>query len=262
MTKYLIWVFLTLSTCVSASADISKADKKSNGNYIRSYYLQLMKKPFIEDDKKKALIIGDSHAQDFLNSVHENGYLSQYQISTRYIPTRCQIYLGSHYDKLVEPNDRLLCNKSDSLSLAQEQIAQADLIILSSKWRDWSAKALPQTIKNMKLSPKQKLLVIGTKSFGRYDAKKYSHLSKDALLQSRAQIDKDQSHMNNAMALLLNKDIFVNLHKIVCGNSESCPVFTDTLKPISIDGGHLTKEGALFVGKKLFTNRLLSQLKN
>lgn len=262
MAKYLLWASLLLSFSVSTHADLSKAERKSNGNYIRSYFLQLMKKPFVESKKRKALIIGDSHAQDFLNSVHENGYLSQYQISTRYIPTRCQIYLGSNYDKFVAPADRLLCEKSDSLLLAREQIAQADLVILSSKWRDWSAKALPQTIKNLKLLANQKLLVIGTKSFGRYDPKKYSNLSKEALRQIRAPIDENQIHINSAMASSLSTDIFVNLHKIVCGDTESCPVFTGTLKPISVDGGHLTKDGARFVGKKLFNSKLLAQLKH
>ncbi len=253
-------LFLALPLPLSVNATPAPPDLKENGKYIRTYYLQLMKKPFVANGKKKALIIGDSHAQDFLNGIHENGYLSQYQISTRYIPTRCQIYLGLDYAKHLLPKDKTLCAQSDSLRLAEKQIAEADLVILSSKWRDWSARALPQTIKNLKLSEKQKLIVIGTKSFGRYLPKQYAHLSKQDLMSLRTPVDKDQSSINNNMIATLDKDIFINLHKIVCGSTDTCPVFTNNLKPISIDGGHLTKDGARFIGEKLFTHSQLALL--
>jgi len=265
MAKKIITAFFTFCVTLSMTQYVAATapviDFQANGKYIRSYYLQLMKKPFINNGKKKALIIGDSHAQDFLNGVHENGYLSQYQISTRYIPTRCQIYLGQNQTQYLLPKDRALCAKSDSLLQAQKQIAEADLVILSSKWRDWSAKALPQTIKNLNLTPRQKLIVIGTKSFGRYQPNKYTHLSKEALLGLRSNVDKDQNSINSVMTETLSKNIFVNLHQVVCGASNTCPVFTDQLQPISIDGGHLTKDGARYVGEKLFKHALLASIK-
>ncbi|MEE9444469.1 MAG: SGNH hydrolase domain-containing protein [Cocleimonas sp.] len=259
--KSFITLFTTLVLVLSVDAELLPVDLKANGKYIRTLYLQLMKKPFVANRKKKALIIGDSHAQDFLNGVYENGYLSQYQISTRYIPTRCQIYLGHEYAKHLLPKDKVLCAKSDSLLQAQKQIAEADLVILSSKWRGWAAKALPQTIKNLKLSSKQKLIVIGTKSFGRYLPNQYTHLSKNALLSLRSHVDKDQNSINSVMTATLSKNIFVNVHQIVCGTSNTCPIFTDKLQPISIDGGHLTKDGARYVGKKLFKHALLASIK-
>jgi hypothetical protein len=236
-------------------------DLQANGKYIRSHYLKLLKKPFIQNGKKKALIIGDSHAQDFLNAVHENGYLSQFQISTRYIPTRCQIYLGKDYLKYLLPIDKALCMNSDNLLKAQKQIAEADLIILASKWRDWSAKALPQTIKNLGLAKKQTLIVIGTKSFGRYNPERYNGLSKPQLIKLRTPIDNGQSEINTIMSTTLSPSIFVNVQKTVCGSANTCPLFTDHLKAISIDGGHLTKEGARFVGQKLFKHPLLIDLR-
>ena len=261
MAKHLKIFFITTLLSLSIHAESAPIDLKANAKYIRTYYLELMKKPFIANGKKKILIIGDSHAQDFLNGVHENSYLTQYQISTRYIPTRCQIYLGNNTAKFIKPVDKALCAKSDNLLLAKKQIAEADVVILSSKWRDWSAKALPQTIKNLKLSKKQKLIVIGTKSFGRYLPNKYSHLSREALLHSRTKVDKGQDTINNKMKSTLDKSIFVNLQQVVCGSSNTCPVFTNHLQPISIDGGHLTKEGARYVGEKLFHHSLLASIK-
>ncbi len=258
--KASLLIFL-LSACFAQASPTKEINLKANGKYIRSYYLQLMKKPFIQNGKKKALIIGDSHAQDFLNAVHENGYLSKYQVSTRYIPTRCQIFLGAGLAKNITSNDKALCNNSDNLQHAKKQIREADLIIFAAKWRDWSANSLPQTIKNLHLSPSQKLIIIGTKSFGRYISSQYINLSKADLLKIRIAIDKGQSTINAKMEAALRKDIFVNLQSTICHSPDTCPLFTDHGQPISIDGGHLTKEGARYIGKKLFNHPILAKYK-
>ncbi len=250
-----------LSASLAQATPATEINLKANGKYIRSYYLALMKKTFVQNGKKKALIIGDSHAQDFLNAVHENGYLSQYQISTRYIPTRCQIFLGKGLEKNIAPKDKALCKASDNLQRAIEHIKEADLVILSAKWRIWSANLLPQTIKNLTLSPNQKLVVIGTKSFGRYSPSHYQGLSKEELLKRRTPVDNGQDIINRRMRDTLNNTIFVDVQRIVCGASNTCPVFTDQLQPISIDGGHLTKEGAKYLGQKLFRSPVLAVFK-
>ena len=68
--------FSTLSNAQAsdARADILQAaDKEKSGKYVRTRFLNQMKKPFSPSDKrKKMLIIGDSHAQDFYNSMLEN----------------------------------------------------------------------------------------------------------------------------------------------------------------------------------------------
>ena len=47
----------------------------------------------------------------------------------------------------------------------------------------------------------------------------------------------------------------------MCGAGQrACPVFTNEGKLISFDGGHLTKEGAQFVGEKLFVSPALAGL--
>ncbi len=88
---------------------LQAADIKASGEYVRKRFLQLMKKPFDQADKKKALIIGDSHAQDFLNSILENNSLSGHQISTRYIPVRCQVYLGDYASQYIAAKDKSFC---------------------------------------------------------------------------------------------------------------------------------------------------------
>ena len=239
-------------------------DLESSGEYVRKSFLQKMKLSFSNEGenegKKKALIIGDSHAQDFLNGVLENHFLSNYQISTRYIPTRCQIYLGNNYSRYLKAEDKQLCESSDNLFLARKQIGEADLIILAASWKKWAAEELPQTIKNLHLRPQQKLIVIGRKSFSKSLVDNYQQLPKEDLLQMRNRVDEHQDLINKIMSQSLSKDVFVNIHQIICGDALSCPVFTDKLKLISFDGGHFSKNGARYVTKLLFQGSQLGAL--
>lgn len=239
---------------------LKAANSKTSGKYVNTRFLKIMKKPFNQADKKKALIIGDSHAQDFLNTVLENGYLKDYQISTRYISSRCQIVKGQNAKQFIAAKDKAYCNESDNLTKAQEQIAEADLIILAQNWKEWAAKMLPQTIKNLGLKPQQKLIVIGRKSFGKISVRNYLRMPEDKLRALRNKVDAHQVTINDVMKQTLSDAIFVNQQKLVCGTPESCPVFTKDLRLISFDGGHYTKEGALYVGKLLFAGSSLGKL--
>ena len=254
----------TLSPGFTANVDraelLKAADIKASGEYVRKRFLQLMKKPFDQADKKKALIIGDSHGQDFLNAIIEGNYLSGYQISTRYIPVRCQISFANNAAQYIAAKDKSFCAKSDSLTQAKKQITEADLIILVANWKDWSAKQLPQTIAKLGLNPTQKLLVIGRKSFGKISIRKYLRMSDEKLAGLRNQPESQHMDINELMKQTLDKEVFVNLHQQVCGASNDCPVFTPDLKLISFDGGHLTKDGAKYIGKILFQSTVLGKL--
>lgn len=240
---------------------LNAANPKVNGQYVRTGFLKAMKTTRHPNANKRALIIGDSHAQDFFNAVIENNYLKDYQITTRYIPTRCQIYLGDQQHQLIAAKDKALCKKSDNLAQAKEEIAKADLIILSAKWRKWAALQLPHTIKKLAIKPHQKLVVVGTKSFGRIVIRKYLRLSDEKLLNLRNEIDGNQTEINEIMKKNINPNIFVNTHQLVCGSGTTCPLFTKELKLITFDGGHLTKAGANHIGKVLFQGSVLSPLK-
>ncbi|HFC92751.1 MAG TPA: hypothetical protein ENJ51_08050 [Leucothrix mucor] len=269
-SKALFITVLTLCTMLfagnasanSAQKELLKlADTKASGEYVRSRFLKAMTKTINPNATKKALIIGDSHAQDFLNSVLENNYLKHYQIKTRYIPTRCQIYLGGNHEKLIAQKDKALCAKADNLSRAKEEIAKADLVILSAKWRKWAAERLPQTIQKLGISAKQKLVVIGVKSFGRVSIRKYLRMSDDQLRKLRNKIDGNQDEVNEIMKKSISKNVFVNTHQLICGTTSTCPLFTKNLNLISFDGGHLTPKGAQYVGKVLFQGAVLSSIK-
>lgn len=266
-------MLLASLVCATASADathtktverlLKSANSKANGEYMRSHFLSLMRQPFDQNsnsNKKKALIIGDSYAQDFFNSVSENHYLKHYQIRTRYIPVRCQIFLGNESARLINPKDKAFCDNSDTLEKSRAQIAEADLIILVASWKSWSAKHLAQTIKNLGITPQQKMVVLGKKSYGRIAINKYLGLPDKDLKLLRNIVDEGQMKVNRILKESLSESIFIDQHEMVCGKQETCQLFTDKLELISFDGGHLTKEGARYTGKILFQNPILKNL--
>jgi len=240
---------------------LKASNAKANGEYMRARFLSIMKTPFNDTDhRKKALIIGDSYAQDFYNSVFEGRYLKSYQIRTRYIPVRCQIFLGNESERAIAFKDKHFCDKADSLSKAKQQISGADLVVFIGSWKEWSAKHLPQTIKNLALNPRQKLIVIGKKSYGRVAIKKYLKMSESDLKTLRNSVDAGQTKTNQILKNSLSESVFIDQHEMVCGKQETCPLFTDKMELISFDGGHLTKEGARYIGQILFQNPILKNL--
>lgn len=236
-------------------ADMLKAaDTKASGEYVRSRFLKQMKKPFnAADSRPKAILIGDSHAQDFYNAILENRAMSGYQISTRYIPTVCQMYLGNEdITSLRDARHASICAKSDTLAQAKAQIAEADIVILAANWKAWSAQRLPESIKNLALKPSQKLLVIGRKSYGKVNIRKYARMPESQLRNLRNKVDGSQLKINQIMKTSLPARVFVDQHQLICNGANDCPVFTDKMGLITFDGGHFTPQGAEYVGKVLF----------
>ena len=238
------------------------ADQKTSGEYVRKRFVSLLKKEFESNKtgKKKMLVIGDSHAQDFINMVFENNQFKHYQIQTRHIPTRCQPLLGNNIQALIAKKDQAFCAKADSLAKAKAHIATADVIILVANWTMKSAKQLPNTLKNLQLNPQQKIFVVGRKSFGKVAIRSYLRQSEQSLRNLRNPVDAQQQAINDLMKSSLASQMFVDIQTLICDTSNTCRVFTSDLQLISFDGGHLTPAGARYLGQQLFQKSLLKNL--
>ena len=260
-----IAIFSTLSNAQAsdARADILQAaDKEKNGEYVRSRFFDQVKKPFIPSDKRiKMLIIGDSHAQDFYNAMLENNLTQRYQISTRRIPAICGLYLGpENISSLIEKKHVSICKKADTLAIAMPQIKQADVVIIAANWKLWSAQRLSATVQNLQIKAPQKLFVVGRKSFGKINLRSYLRLSDKELIKLRNPVYGVQRKINQTMKKTLPKGMLVNIQALICKSENDCPLFTPQVKLISFDGGHLTKQGARYVGRVLLQNTPLNQL--
>ena len=255
---------VALNTAQANSKDLLQAaNPEMNRQYVRAEFGKFQNKPFDPaDPRKKLLIIGDSQAQDFVNSATEHRFLDGFQVRTRHIPAKCQPFLGNPSQSGVEAKDRAFCESVETLDKSKKQIDNADIVILAALWRDWAVQQLPQTINNLNLSETQKLVVLGRKSFGKISLRHYLRMSEDKRKALRNPINEDFLNANQLMKQGLPADMFVDQYALICGEGQStCPVFTPRGELISFDGGHLTKQGASYVGERIFTSAALAQLK-
>ena len=236
----------------------------SNNAYAFEKCRALQNKPFDKNSrKKKAIIIGDSQGCDFLNSALENGYLNNYQIQFHFIPYPCQTVPGEYISKYISPKHRSFCTKSrnDDLKKIKEHVSEASLVIFASLWKPQVAEKLPQIINYLNLNDKQRLIVIGNKFFGRPDIQDYYHMTNNELRALRNDVGTKSMDINSILRQkTFGKIIFIDPHKLVCGDSTSCPIFTDNVRLISYDGRHLTKEGARYIGRILFQHSALGHI--
>lgn len=238
------------------------SDSVKSGEYVRQRFLQRLEKPFAADDpRKKMVVIGDSHAQDFLNALLENNINQRYQISTRRIPAICGLYLGTENIKpLIEKKHMPICDKADTLQNALPQIKQADVVIIAANWKLWSAQRLKTTVQNLNIQAPQKLLVVGRKNFGKLNLRQYLRMPDEKLKQLRNTVRGAQQETNRVMKQTLSPQVFVDIQGLLCRSEDDCPLFTPQPRLISFDGGHLTKDGARYVGSVLLQHAPLNQL--
>lgn len=264
-------LFSSITSAYAASPiahdSLSKAtNKKSSNAYAFEKCRALQAKPFDNNSwKKKAIIIGDSQGCDFLNSVFENSYLSNYQIQFHFIPYPCQTVPGEYISKYISPKHRAFCtkaNRTDNFKNIKKQLKGVSLVIFASLWKPQVAEKLPQIINYLQLTKQQRLIVIGNKFFGKLSIKNYFHMTNRELRSLRNDVGTQSMEINSILKRKSSgKVIFVDPHKLVCGdNSTNCPIFTNNARLISYDGRHLTKEGARFIGKILFQNSALGSI--
>jgi len=232
------------------------------GAYVRDAYNANVRNQHFVDGKKKLMILGDSYSQDFYNLIVEANAFSDYTISARYVSSNCQIYFGSYSAADTKKySENFNCKKSSMSQSIVDQTRQADIVIFAASWRKWSARLLPQTILNMKLRPEQKIFVVGPKQFP-FDRKKVSQflsMNDQELVKFRVSIKGSRVQINDILKEIIDPRSFINLQKSLCGDENSCPAFTETGQLISYDGSHLTKEGAIFISKRLFRHPELSK---
>lgn len=245
---------------------LSKATNITSSNaYAFERCRALQAKPFDTTiKKKKVIIIGDSQGCDFLNGALENGYLRHYQIQFRFIPYPCQTVPGEYISRYIQPKHRYFCTakgRTDSLEIAKEEIQKADIIIFASLWKPEVAQKLPRIVGYLNSKKSQKLIVVGNKFFGKLAIGNYFHMSERELRLLRNDVGTQSMEVNSILKRKTQGKIaFVDPHKLICGNSTSCPLFTNNLKLISYDGRHLTKAGARYVGRIIFQNSVLGRI--
>lgn len=220
------------------------------GDYVAKEFNSHLNKQFPDNGKKNILVIGDSHAQDFMNIIHEGDYYHDWNISTFTINTECQLYLGDRdvVQSFIKQNERRTCDNQieNFIQSIPIKIGKADKVYIIFSWRKWAVERLGETMAILNgYDPDNKITYVGLKTFVKPDLA--IHTSPDFKFSWY-----EECEATNAMLESRIKDKnFINMKKILCDGSNQCPMFTEQGRLISYDGGHLTQDGATFMADKL-----------
>ena len=188
-------------------------------------------------NKKNLIIYGDSFARDFINMGRSNDYFKNYEFTIR--PYNCfnkQNYTDEEKFNLIK---------------------EGDLIIIS--YRILPSEVSKRCLKN-KISYLEKnkidFLVIGTKDFG-YNI---NRPLKDKIYDFKAKPSEEILEFNDFLKNNVPNKKFIDLLNLI-STEDGVPLFTEDNKLMSIDRAHLTYFGARKVGKIIFLDIRLNDLK-
>ena len=219
------------------SEELTEDYMNINDGYVLSAS-KFINKDFVDAEKKNLVVIGDSFARDFINMGESNNYFSEFELSLK----------------------NLSCFKNNDISpeALEESVDEADLVVITFRIlrSEKERKCLLNQI-NYLLRSNKMFLVIGTKDFG-YNI---NRPLKKKMYDYRATVSEEVLLFNHFLSETIPQSNFIDLLKLIADENNTVRLFTNKKKLISIDRNHLTYFGAKEIGKILFEDPLLTDLK-
>ena len=196
------------------------------------------------------LIIGDSYAEDLVNAVYESELKKNISISTIYIPTKCgNLFVDSKKISQMVKNN---CNNPLKDEKILSLMINADEIWLAASWKEWALEHIKESIKNISNFSDAKIKVFGSKNFGEVRSTQYFLNYNTDEITSIKSLNKSYTYIVETMASTSYYPAeYIDVSQLLCNSYTSCSNSTDMGLPISYDGGHLTKAGAIYYGNLL-----------
>ena len=242
---------------------VATADRKTMGRYVYSRHEKYENRPFTEDGDLNVLIVGDSYAQDLVNMLAENDVLDAISLSIHEIAAPCgNLYLDTDFTHLIAARhlNRCLGDGWYEGADVQNRLEEADVVFLVSAWIPWVAERLAESLDNLRDAFDARFVLVGGKSFGEIDLRRYLDWTDDDRRSFRNKVDDGHAETNQALSERFDDETFVDLALLFCGNYRDCPIFTPDLALVSYDGRHLTREGAAHLGGKLLKHPLIADV--
>lgn len=178
-----------------------------------------LNKNFSNNNKIKILIIGNSFARDWANVLLESDNKESLEIS--------------YTDDIKNCKD------------INQRLYRAKYVFFS----EIDSSYLNTVSQNYKIDP-TKILVVGTKNFGKSNGIYYNRKDDYDYCFQRARMQKGFLELNTNLKNELG-DKYIDLIGMILNDEKTVPVFTSECKFISSDGRHLTKFGARYFSEIL-----------
>ncbi|BAJ01458.1 acyltransferase family protein [Shewanella violacea] len=193
-----------------------------------------------ESDGQKMLIIGNSFARDIYNALKENDATDGYEV----------IYLA---------------NYNNDISLSRNLLSHADVTILVSSSGMANKIIAPSTLKASAIESKNEMdkysngnyYYVGTKNFG-FNNNFIKQINWDSSKNYMVEINKSNIYADKIESNIF-ADNYINLLELFREKNKT-RIFTDDHRFISFDTDHITKDGALFLGKRILKTTKLKNI--
>ena len=244
---------LLFSYPIETSSKLSQYIRASD--FVKEKYQKQENKGFSISSNKKILIIGDSFSQDFFNILARTQGKVEDNFSTFYRPTKCGGTLGFELTNVKIPSG---CSEIQKKENVLSLVNSADIIYFAWSWNNETMRKMLELEKFITGVTRAKLVVIGDKSFNKFDSINYKRN-----LIGQVKMDK-YSKLSGGIILsneffeehLVFSD-FISLSKFYCDTSLRCTNFDSQGNLLSYDGRHLTRAGVDFISEKM-KNELLN----
>jgi peptidoglycan/LPS O-acetylase OafA/YrhL len=225
------------------------------GDYTAARFDRLKLAAFAGDPRKKrVMVIGDSHAKDLVNAVAETELSHHLELSTHQINAECgNLFVGDDLSSQIGAEHRARCRLMgwyDSAAL-RERMEQADAIWLASAWLPWVIDRLPQSVRRIEATYGKPVLVFGRKNFGQVSEAALLSLPPAERPARRQPIRPANVEVNAQLRRVVAPAQFIDVSRLMCGDDTHCPLFTAERTLKTYDGVHLTRAGAVELGRAL-----------
>ncbi|MFZ1852297.1 MAG: SGNH hydrolase domain-containing protein [Nitrosomonas sp.] len=190
-----------------------------------------------------------------MNAIAESELSKHLVITTFQINSECgNLYLHTEYfiqhidEKKLARCKVLGWYDNDKL---RRLINESDSIWLASFWSEWVANFLSESLRNTEETFGKPVLVFGSNNFGEINTKELLSLTPEKRLSHVVKMRDEHIKIQGIMKRTLPANKFVDISDMLCESETHCKAFTDRGGLISYDGGHLTKNGATYLGQFL-----------
>jgi hypothetical protein len=214
--------------------------RQARAAYVDRAY-SLRSERFKDDGRTKVLILGNSFARDFLNMIVENDYMRGCELS---------------YEPVLEISAFSCIRDFEKLTPGlRARILACDVLVLVMPIFD--VTCVREDIAWLRSQGVRQVLVIGTKNFG-WNPNAILRMSDADARQFRAAVLKEVVDANAVARSSVPDGSFVDVLELTMDSDGRVPLLTPDGELISEDGGHLTRAGARFIGKRVFEHPLLA----
>ena len=253
--SHYVWKNEGLSSRLPAEFLLSKEEINVNKSRFRKNFSKQYKHLLEgEENNKKVILMGNSHAVDLLYSFRENGSTLDFTLLST--SARCYNF-GTPLKKKFDN----YCKQKLSFYLESKHFKDADAVYLHDNWPRYNGEDLNKRLAEIRAVTKAPIYVFGPKMTYQKPVPQIvsAHMRMASINQySKKFLVPHKIETNNAVKNLIeNIDVenvyFVNLMKSQCGEKfDNCQIVSEkNQKFLYFDGGHFTLHGAKELGEKL-----------